>query len=498
MSHKAHYRWFAIGIVILTLVIVCFLTIRSISITPPLKSSDQHTHTTSTRLVGTSQVLPTPTPSVAPTPVLPHMLQISNDPYTNSTSQHKTEVEPASYAYGSTIVTAFQVGRFFDHGSTNIGWATSTDGGTNWQHGFLPATTIFVGGQFGRITDPSVAYDAMHHTWIIASIAFLNTSTIIASAVLVSLSTNGGTIWSNPMIVADVGSAGGLDKDWLTCDNTSTSRFYGHCYLEWDNYNRNDLIQISTSSDGGRTWGPAQTTGGQSSGFSGYPLIQPDGKVIVSISNADQTVIKIFTSIDGGTSWSQPHTVTTFTTFPQGTHFRNSIFFTAGIDNVGTIYLIWLDCRFESNCNSNDLVMMTSADGNLWSSIHRIPITSIGSGISYSVIGLGIDQDTASPPAHLGLAFYYYAGNCFNRCNLSVGFVSSLDGGTTWSTKLRLADPFPVTWAAAGNNSVGDYITVCFSHGRAFPIFAAASVPSGGNLDEAIYTMSGGLAIDAK
>jgi hypothetical protein len=142
--------------------------------------------------------------------------------------------------------------------------------------------------------------------------------------------------------------------------------------------------------------------------------------------------------------------------------------------------------------------MMTSANGNLWSSIYRIPITSIGSGITYSVIGFGIDQDTASPPAHLALAFYYYAGNCSNHCNLSVGFVSSLDGGATWSTKLRLADPFPVAWAAAGNNSVGDYITVCFSGGRAFPIFSAAGVPSGGNLDEAMYTLAGGLAIDAR
>src|SRR5438067_2018423 len=189
MLPRDRYRRLMISIIILTLAVVCFFSIRSIFITPPLKLADQHPHATPTRLVGSSQVLPTFTPSVPPTPVTPHILQISDDPYTNSSSQHKTEVEPASSAYGFTIVTAFQAGRFFNHGSSNIGWATSTDGGTNWQHGFLPATTIFVGGQFGRITDPSVAYDAMHHTWIIASIAFLNTSTIIASTVLVSLST---------------------------------------------------------------------------------------------------------------------------------------------------------------------------------------------------------------------------------------------------------------------------------------------------------------------
>ena len=37
------------------------------------------------------------TPGVAP-------LQLSSDPYTNTTSQHQTEVEPDSYSNGATIV----------------------------------------------------------------------------------------------------------------------------------------------------------------------------------------------------------------------------------------------------------------------------------------------------------------------------------------------------------------------------------------------------------
>ena len=49
--------------------------------------------------------------SVAVASVTP--LQISSDPYTNTTSQHKTEVEPDTFASGSTIVSTFQVGRIF-------------------------------------------------------------------------------------------------------------------------------------------------------------------------------------------------------------------------------------------------------------------------------------------------------------------------------------------------------------------------------------------------
>ena len=51
---------------------------------------------------------------------------IGTDPYTNTTSQHKTAVEPDSFSHSSTIVAAFQLGRFYDGGASNIGWAAMT------------------------------------------------------------------------------------------------------------------------------------------------------------------------------------------------------------------------------------------------------------------------------------------------------------------------------------------------------------------------------------
>src|SRR5437867_4015303 len=69
------------------------------------------------------------------------IVQLSTDPYTNSTSQHQTEVEPDTFSFGTTIVSAFQVGRFTNGGSSNIGFATSTTGGSSWTAGFLPGIT---------------------------------------------------------------------------------------------------------------------------------------------------------------------------------------------------------------------------------------------------------------------------------------------------------------------------------------------------------------------
>ncbi len=185
------------------------------------------------------------------TPTIPNAdrppLQLSSDPYTNSNSQHQTELEPGTYSYGSTIVTAFQAGRFIDAASSNIGWATSLDSGATWQSGFLPGTTQFAGGTYTRVSDPSVAYDATHKAWIISSVAVIgNGSTLASPAIIVNLSTDGGLTWSKPLHVVNGGSTN-YDKDWIVCDNTSTSAFYGHCYVEWDNDNKGGLILMSTS-----------------------------------------------------------------------------------------------------------------------------------------------------------------------------------------------------------------------------------------------------------
>src|SRR5260221_8428624 len=91
------------------------------------------------------------------------LLQLSNAPFTNSTSQHRTEVEPDTFAFGSTIVSTFQVGRFFNGGASDIGFATSTNGGKSFTSGFLPGTTSFAtpAGVYARVIDASVAFDAM-------------------------------------------------------------------------------------------------------------------------------------------------------------------------------------------------------------------------------------------------------------------------------------------------------------------------------------------------
>ncbi len=102
------------------------------------------------------------------------LAKISTDTFTNSDSTHKTEVEPSTFAWGNTIVSAFHVARrpgTIGWGSADIGFSTSTNGGVTWTFGSLPGLTVnYKSGTYGAAADPSVAYDAKHGQWLISTL----------------------------------------------------------------------------------------------------------------------------------------------------------------------------------------------------------------------------------------------------------------------------------------------------------------------------------------
>lgn len=425
------------------------------------------------------------------------LLRLSKDPYTNSSSQHKTQVEPDTFSYGSTIVSAFQSGRFFDGGASNIGWATSANNGKTWQHGFLPGTTIYATppGTYARITDSAVSYDARHNTWLISTLVLNNNG--IGIAVLVNQSTNGGLTWGNPVVVASTQNSY-YDKDWIVCDNTATSKFYGNCYVEWDDFGNRNLMLMSTSSDGGSTWGTAQPTAKNARGIGGQSLVQPNGTVIVPFASLSGK-IESFSSVNGGKRWKAPVTITTFNDHKVAGNMRTELFPSAEIDGAGTVYVAWQDCRFENGCSANDIVYSTSSDGQHWSAVQRVPIDPANSGVDHFIPGIAVDKSTSGSSAHIALAYYYFPNaSCSNDCQLDVGYISSIDAGATWSTSTQLAGPMNPTWLANTDQGymVGDYIsTSILANGIAFPVFAVATAPRGNLFNEETYTIKNGLPL---
>jgi hypothetical protein len=427
------------------------------------------------------------------------LTQLSSDPYTNSSSQHKTEVEPDTYSFGSTIVATFQAGRFYSGGgSSNIGWATSTDHGTTWKNGFLSGITVYAGGTYKRASDSAVAYDAAHGVWLISSLGMsVKNGSVVGAVILISRSTDGGLPWNKPVAVSIGGSGDNLDKEWVVCDQTASSPYYGHCYVQWDNRNLSSRILMSASTDGGLTWGTPKSPPNQSfSALGGQPLVQPGGTVIVPIYGTDLSTnidhIYAYTSTNGGASWNAPVIVSPVTYHIQQATYRGGSLPSAEIDQAGTVYVVWADCSFEPNCTTDDIVMSTSTDGVTWTAVQRIPIDPIGSIVDHFTAGIAVDKNTAGSQAHLAMAFYYFSNtNCTNStCQLYAGFVSSINGGASWSPNVQLAGPMSLSWLANTTDGymIGDYISTSIVGSQAFPAIAVALAPQHGKLSESIYT----------
>src|SRR4051794_23232431 len=334
------------------------------------------------------------------------VLQISSDPFTqatckaSSTTNHQTLVEPDTFANGSTIVAAYQVGRIYDGGACATGFATSTNNGASWTSGLLPGITKWAGGGHNhRATDASVAYDAKHGAWLISSLTLLEAGGVHGNAIVTSRSTNGGLTWSNPFKTA---TGGDLDKNWIVCDNSQASPFYGNCYTQWDDHGNGNVLRMSRSTDGGQTWSaPATNNTGV---IGGQPVVRPNGTVIVPIANANETAIGAFNSTNGGASWSAVTTITTIRHHAVAGGLREGPLPSAEIDRLGTVYVGWADCRFRQSCRVNDIVLSHSlnATGTSWSSVARVPIDATNSGIDHFIPGLAVNEATSGAGAQLG------------------------------------------------------------------------------------------------
>jgi hypothetical protein len=425
------------------------------------------------------------------------LAKISTDTFTNSDSDHKTEVEPDTFAWGNTIVSAFHIARrpgTIGWGSADVGFSTSTNGGVSWTYGSLPGLTVnYKDGTYGAAADPSVAYDAKHGQWLISTLPLvgLGPDAQYIGDVAVSRSTD-GLHWGSPI---NIDKTHLDDKNWTVCDNTTTSPYYGNCYTEWDQaYGTGDVL-MSVSSDGGQTWSAGQASSDHAGGLGGEPVVQPNGTVIVPFQGGG---IDVFSSSNGGSTWGKSQAIASIQSHLVAGGIRNPDLPSVGIDGAGTVYVVWSDCRFRTGCKENDIVMSSSSNGTTWSAVTRIPIDPTTSTVDHFLAGIGIDPATSGSTAHMTIVYYYYPTASCNSstCNLEVGYTTSTTGGSTWTTGKKIAGPMKLSWLPVSDDGpmVADYIGVSYVNGNAFGVFADALAPTGSTLAEAMYTTKTALA----
>jgi hypothetical protein len=199
---------------------------------------------------------------------------------------------------------------------------------------------------------------------------------------------------------------------------------------------------------------------------------------------------------------------------------RTSLLPTSAIDGAGNIYVVWQTRSFRVGSVSstpNDIAMSmmpapTASNPNpSFGAPVRIPIEADNTNantVDHFIPGISADPHTAGSSAHLGLYYYSFPvascafsdpGNPANQCDLRVGFVSSIDGGTTWSPPTYIAHMSLNELARTSQGlMVGDYSTAAVipaGHFAGHSISAFSVGLENQTIDQPMYVATHGLPI---
>jgi hypothetical protein len=436
--------------------------------------------------------------SGATTASSPQLVRLSTDRLMTGGAQHATQVEPNAAAVGSTIVSVFQVGRFFDGGAAAIGFATSRDSGRSWRAGVLPSLTMSSApaGDADRATDTAVAWDGVHGRWLAESLTLAQRST----AVVVSASSDGLT-WQAPVAVVTHPRPGqgeestSIDKSWIACDNGVASPFRGRCYVAYTDFaGPGTNIAVQSSSDGGLTWSAASRVRVAVDVPGVQPVVRPNGQLVLVFLDGPGR-LEAVRSDDGGETFSAHEVIARVSNFHRRRNTNLLRVFplpAAAVDGAGAVYVAWSDCRFRRGCRANDIVLTHSTAAG-WTRPRRVPVANAGTNADHVIPGLAIDQASAGSGARIALTFYTLraAGCGTARCRLDVRLATSATAGRHWTVQRLDTRAIHLTWLprTSSGRMVGDYVSSVFAGARAVGVFALANRPRGNRLDEAIHAV---------
>jgi hypothetical protein len=315
------------------------------------------------------------------------------------------------------------------------------------------------------VSDPSVAFDAVHGTWLAVT---LFGAAGVGTGIEVSRSRDGVT-WTPPAVAASSPVRDlAFDKEWIACDGSLGSAFRGRCYIAYSDVLTNSLAVIR-SDDGGATWSPPvivpPTSKDEISGA--QPAVLPNGALVVVYVEGFR--IRSAVSGDGGATFATA--VDVRSTEPRRVAFRPGglVLPSAETGGDGRVHIAWAE--------AGAVFTTSSGDGVSWAAPVAVP--AVPAGLTAFVPALAADPASA----RLAVTSYALAGT-----NLDAYVVSSRDG-VTWSAPRRLsARTVRASWVAqAPSPFVGDYSSTEFAAGRIVPVVVLAAPPARGALHEGLY-----------
>jgi hypothetical protein len=427
----------------------------------------------------------------------------------NSEVEPNLAVDPTSSDH---LLASFQQDRWDTGAAQETSIATSTDGGATWAETTVPYQAC-LGGPFQRISDPWVATstDGTMFQMALYEDLYFTQPPSQRSGMAVVRSTDGGTSWSDPVIL-DSEPAPYFGQSWqhnhfhdknsITADPNDPD----YVYAVWDNASlQKSPTMFARSTDGGQTWEPARViynaaTDLQKSlgGTIGNILrVLPDGTLVdvmcryspkkngrvayLSFDNSDTNYdIAVIRSTDHGQTWSRRATRVSqildayvfeprFGYFVRGGDTIPSI---AVDPATGSIYVAWQDANV--GYGPTYIRMSVSRDEGLtWSSptvVSRTPASTSAFTPVVAVNGSG----------YVGV-FYYdfrnYVGGSSPSTDAWLAAYSDDGSSLSFEVEQRLTtstfDILQAPWA--GGFFLGDYQGLATSGDSFLALFVATT-----------------------
>ncbi len=162
----------------------------------------------------------------------------------------------------SNVVGMWQEDRWTTGGSRNLVFGTSFDGGRTWATIPLQGVSILTGGEFQRVTDPWVDFGPSNRVYAF-SLGFDDTGP--DNGLFVSTSTDGGATWGAPVaVLVDRRFEFFNDKNALVADDWRSSPNVGNVYVAWDRLIEDPLGQPFVGTYTGPAMFARSTDGGAS------------------------------------------------------------------------------------------------------------------------------------------------------------------------------------------------------------------------------------------
>jgi hypothetical protein len=351
------------------------------------------------------------------------------------------------------------------------------------------------GGQtWGQTTLPLASGDAFHSDptvdWTSDGTAWATTIGINSSGTQLRMraykSTNGGASWTFDSTFS--GSQTAADKQMMWVDHSATSPFKDYIYVVW----HNGLPAYANRRTGpAGTWGtPIQISGSESTGTAIGSDVKTNsfGDAFAFWPTTGNARIVMNKTTNGGASWGTPLVVaTTFDSYdigvPSFNQRRALIYVSAGAYRTATknlVYATWTDLSGNSGCtspgNEPGSNVSSTCKTRIWFSRSTNGGTTWSSKVKINDQAslndqfnqwLAVDETTG----RVSIMYYDTVGNS-GRKKSDIWYQTSTDDGATWSA------PFKVTTAmtdetTAGSNSFqyGDYNSMSGWAGKFLPVW---------------------------